>query len=278
METLGETTTAAGSATGNDLGGKDCPTTLASDLVALYVRPGSLFERLHRQNRSGAVLMLLILTHIVYGLAVVSTGVLDYDVAWRAEQQISQYVLRQEGADDEDVVTETVESFEKGAIFNQLVGRILLVIQGPIGLLLGIGILSGVLFVIVALFGSKADLQLLTGIVVFSACVDVPRLLLRLLLISQLQVMRVETSLAALAASPEVGLPVYVALRRLDPFVLWFWMLVGTGLWRARLLSGRASAVIVCILAVLAALWHGGLDVLELADISGMTVSGAGGP
>ena len=268
----------AGSASGHDLGGKDCPTTLASDLVALYVRPGSLFERLHRQNRSGAVLMLLILAHIVYGLAVGSTGVLDYDVALRAEQQISQYVLRQEGADDEDVVTETVESFEKGAIFNQLVGRILLVIQGPIGLLLGVGILSGVLFVIVALFGSKADLQLLTGIVVFSACVDVPRLLLRLLLISQLQVMRVETSLAALAASPEVGLPVYVALRRLDPFILWFWMLVGIGLWRARLLSGRASVVTVCLLAVLAALWHGGLDVLELADISGMTVSGAGGP
>src|SRR5207247_980626 len=105
----------------------------------------------------------------------------------------------------------------------------------------------------------------LAGVAVFAAFVDVPKMLVRILLISQLQVSRVETSAAAFAAGPDVSLALYILLRRLDPFDIWYWFLIGLGLWKTGQLSGRASVVMACVLAVLAAVVQSAADFQELA-------------
>src|SRR5262249_39877736 len=153
---------------------------------------------------------------------------------------------------------QTVVALEKGGVFARLVARVLLVVGGPVQLLVHVAVLSSVLFVVIALVGgSKPDFRLLAGVVLFAASVEVPRLLLRLLLISQLQVSRVEPSAAALVAAPQVNLAVYLLLRRLDPFEMWFWGLLGLGLWQTGQLRLRGAVVLVVVLALLAALWHG---------------------
>ena len=90
-------------------------------------------------------------------------------------------------------------------------------------------------------------------------------LLLRLFLISQLQVGRVETSAAAFVSAPHVSLGLYLLLRRLDPFDVWYWALVGLGVWKTGQLSPRAALLTVVVLALLVAVLQAGLDIPELA-------------
>src|SRR5207253_1740522 len=81
----------------------------------------------------------------------------------------------------------------------RLLARVMLIVGGPLSVLFGVAVIASLLFVIVALRGgAKADFQLLAAVAVFAAYVEVPRMLVRLVLIAQLQTLRVETSAAAL--------------------------------------------------------------------------------
>jgi hypothetical protein len=226
---------------------------LLQDLGNLYLRPGALFRDLARQNRYVFALVVLICLQLLYACAVISTGVLDYEVTAKTQHKVHR-LLRTEGDEDPRKLAQALQKAQKEGDFAVLWGRLLLVLGGPVG---------AVCFVVVALKGGKPDFPLLAGVLAFAAYVEVPKLLVRLLLVSQLQTSAVETS-AAVFAGPNIGLAGYVLLRRLDPFDIWYWCLVGLGLYKTGQLSARSSTAVACALAVLTALVQSAGDILQL--------------
>jgi hypothetical protein len=245
---------------------RERPGGLVRDLANLYLRPSTLFDELPRWNRSAAALLLLMALQALYAFGVVSTGVLDYETDADTQKAWSRYADQPHSDESADQVNATLDGLIKGGTFTKLLRRVGLVAGGPVRVAVGAGLLAGVLFIVVALRGTaKPDFHLLAAVAVFAAYALVPRLLVRLFLISQLQVSRVETSAAAFAPVPHISLGLYLLLRRLDPFDAWYWALVGLGVWRTGQLSARAALVTVLVLALLVALIQTALDVPELA-------------
>ncbi len=239
--------------------------SLARDLVRLYLSPGALFAELPRWNRSAAALVLLMALYAVYGLAVLSTGVSDYENDLAAQQEIGRLPDQPRNDDNAEELDRKSDALEKGAVFGKMLARVRLVLLDPVGVAAATGLLAGLLFVAVALWGvAKPDFHVLAGVVVFAAYVAVPCLLVRLLLTAALHVSRVETS-AAVFSPTHAPLALYLLLRRLDPFAVWFWALVGLGLCASGQMSRRGAVVAVIVLAVLAALAQ---CVLDLPDVA----------
>jgi hypothetical protein len=248
--------------------------SLLDDLVTLFLMPTQLFRRLPVVNRGGAALALLLVFQVSYAIGVISTGVLDYEIDIQTEKQASQQAILQEGEQKSKELDQALESLDKAAIFSKLLARVVLVIGEPLRLLVGIGLLAGLLFVAVALFGGKPDFSVLAGLVVFASWVEVPRLALRLYLLSQIGASRVDTSAAAFVHHTAQGLPVYLLLRQLDPFALWFWILVGLGLVTSGQLQRRAAIRVVFGLVFLSMGWRLVLDLLEVTDLTALMQEG----
>jgi hypothetical protein len=246
------------------------PGGLAKDVLRLYTRPGALFADLPQNNRSARALLVLLALYVLYAALVLSTRVPDYEIQARAQKDINRSAEQLKGEDNSEDLTRAVEGLEKQAVFNRVFSRILLLLGGPTRLLCGVGLLSSVLFLAVSFWGSaKPDFAQLAGVVIFASFAAVPGLLVRLLLISQVQTMRVETSAAVLLPDPHVGLGAYLLLRRLDPFEVWYWSLVGLGLWKTGQMSGRRAVVVAVVLALLAGLCQACLDAGDLAEYRG---------
>jgi Yip1 domain len=244
------------------------PGGLLDDVVAAFFAPAALFDRLPAHNRAAAALLVLLLAHVLYALGVISTGVVDYETGARAEREIARQTAHLPGDDPADDPQHLAETLEKGAAFTRMLTRVLLLVAGPARVLCGVGVLAGILFVVVALSGAtKADFSLLAGVAVFAAFAEVPRLLLRLLLIAGVHASRVETSLAAFADVHHVGLAGFLFLRRLDPFDAWYWALVALGLCRTGQLRLRWAVTVVVALALLTALLQCMMEVGDLAEI-----------
>jgi hypothetical protein len=241
---------------------------LARDILSLYLRPTCLFRELPRTNRVAGALLLLMAVHALYGLGLISTGVVDYEIDVTTQKEISGVRQHPPGKEDAEKFTTALDTVEKGAIFQKQLTRVLLLAGGPLSLCLSVCVLSGCLFLVVALRGGKPNYQVLLGVTTFSAYVEVPRLLMRLLLIGQLHVSRVETSAAAFVSRPEVGLFPYLLLRRLDPFEVWYYLLIGLGVYHAGQLRARSAAVAVGVLAFLAAILHMIGDLQNLAEMT----------
>jgi hypothetical protein len=246
--------------------------SLAQDIFAVFVLPMSLFRELPRTNRVAGALLLLMGVHTLYGLGLISTGVLNYEIDANTQKEISGLRQHPPAKEEAEKFVTALEAIEKGAIFKKELSRVLLLAGGPLQLCLGVSVLSGLLFLVVALRGGKPNFQVLLGVTVFAAYVEVPRLFLRLLLVAQLQVSRVETSAAAFVSRPEIGLPSYLFLRRLDPFELWYYLLIGLGVYQTGQLKRRAAIVTACVLALLAAGLHCVGDLQELAEMTFVSV------
>ena len=110
-------------------------------------------------------------------------------------------------------------------------------------------LIGSVLYGVVALTGRKPEWHTLLTICVFAGFVEVLRLLTTLLFMLRFRTVEVDTSLGLLArlmaggehANPQALAGVWGMLTALDPFRIWFWLVVIVGLavtaqlrgWRA---------------------------------------------
>lgn len=249
------------------------------DILALFVHPADVFAELPRTNRSGQALLILILLHLAYAVALISTGLPDFEVDADAQQQLSRYAAKQEGEEKKQEVDKALDSFDKGAKFGRVLERVRLFLGGPLRVLLGVGLIAGLLFALVAVQGGKPSFAILAGIVIFASYVEVPRLAVRLYLMSQLQASRVETSAAAFLTKPDsAGLPNYLLLRRLDPFEVWFWALIAVGAFRSGQMNVKNAIRAAVVLGLIVAFFQALLDLPELADLSKLFTSEETGP
>ena len=225
---------------------------LLSDLYKVVWSPGQLFGQLPVSNRWVSALMLLLILQAGLGIALVTTGVRDYEMDVQTQKAVSQLYQLHQGGDGQEL-SSLVTLAEQTGEFNKMVARLVTVLGPPGWSLFQLGILTGVLFVFVAVCTGKPNSSLLAGIVTFALWTQIPRMVVQVALISQLQLSRVETSLAALASDPTIGLPGYLLLRQVDPFALWFWFLVGLGLSKTGQLTTMQAWRTVVFLALVGA-------------------------
>ncbi len=246
--------------------------SLARDVLAVFFRPTSLFRELPRTNRVASALILLMALYALYGLGLYTTGVLNYEIDVQTQTQISGLQATPAGerrrgevhfrpGDDRKGI-----GLPKGAKPCAASGR-----RADSVLLLSVSVLSAFLFLVVALRGGKPNFQVLLGVTTFASYVAVPRLLMQLALTAQLHVSRVETSAAAFCSRAEVGLANYLLLRRLDPFEVWYYVLVGLGVYHTGQLKRWSAIVTACLLAALAAVLHCIGDLPQFADIGSVS-------
>jgi hypothetical protein len=244
---------------------------LLKDIWAVFFHPTTLFRELPRTNRVAGALILLMALHALYGLGLYATGVLDYEIDVQTQTQISGLRQHPPAKDDAAKFTSALEMIEKGSVFQKELSRVLLLAGGPLRLLLNVSILSALLFLVVALRGGKPNFQVLLGVTTFASYVEAPRLIMQLVLTAQLHVSRVETSAAAFFSRADVGLANYLLLRRLDPFEVWYYVLVGLGLYHTGQLKRRWAIAAACLLALVAAALHCLGDLPQFAEIGAMS-------
>lgn len=245
--------------------------SLAGDLWLLLVAPARLFIHLPRVNRVGWALMLLLLLQMLVGWSMLSTGVFHYEVAAATEREIPKFERQHEGDEDQNAVVLGIEAIEKGATFQKLMLRLQVLVLEPVRTLGVVCFFSGVLFSWVAVTGGKPNYSILAAVPTFAAFADLPRQAARVYLMSQLHVSRVETSPAAWVThlGPDgVGLPLYLLLRRLDPFEWWYWVLFWLGARYAGQLTVRGATTITLVLALSAALVQSLVELPTLANIT----------
>jgi hypothetical protein len=239
------------------------PGGLLADVWHVYTRPSAVFAPGRERSRAAGALLLLVFLQVLAASAVLSTGVPDYEIDRQTRREISRVAAEQDASE----VTAAVAALEKGAAFRKLTCRVRL-LGGAARTALGAGALAATLFVIIAWRGGKPEFPALAEVAVFAAFAEVPRLLATALLTAALHRGWVDTSAAALVSARAVGPAAYLLLRRLDPFEIWYWALVGLGLWKGGHMGGRRAAATATGLALLAALAGGAADLLLLTDLA----------
>jgi hypothetical protein len=240
------------------------------DVILTYVDPVRVFFNLPRVNRSTTALVILLVLQGLVGWAIVKTGVYEYEVRRQAERMAFAHIKAHEADDDPNIARDAADGMIKASQFQVILYQAIKTIGRPLGTLAGVGLIAGFLFVAVALSGGKPKMALLTGIVAFASFVQLPQDAVTLYLTGKTKHSRVETSAAAFPSSlgGEHGVSIYqyIALRRLNPFDLWFWWLVHLGARRGARMTGRGATISVLAMMLVAMLAQSGMDYAELAN------------
>ena len=102
-------------------------------------------------------------------------------------------------------------------------------------------LISSVFYAVVALTGRKPEYHTLMSVCVYAGFVELAAIVLQLAMMVYYQTTNVDTSLQALGGDS------LRFLGAIDPFRIWFWVLVCLGLMTTHQL-GRRSAIATCVL------------------------------
>ena len=118
------------------------------------------------------------------------------------------------------------------------------VVISPLHLLASFLLIAAVLYAVVALTGRKPEYHTLMAVCVYSGFIIVAARVLELAMMMYYRTTIVDTTLGALLESGKPSV-----LQAIDPFNLWFWILVAVGLVATNQLSRRVAVVSVVLLA-----------------------------
>lgn len=241
------------------------------DVPLVLLRPGRFFARVEDVVAWRWPLLVFLTAGTLIGYATVQTGLIDREVDRRVGERIARIDSEQHDVVELSALRDLYEKERKRGEFEKLLTRIRVVVAEPAKALAWVLLIAAVLYGVVALTGRKPEWHTLLTICVFAAFIDVLRLLMTLGLMLRYGTLQVDTSLALLsrflAAADGVD-PMTVAalsglLSALDPFRVWFWLVVIVGLsttdqlrgWRAWVacsLCWLVAAAARCAVAVAA--------------------------
>lgn len=244
--------------------------SLAQDVLDLFWRPSRLYADLPMHKRTGAALTILVSAYVLYGFGLLSTGIHDYEIQETAQRATVRHLQLHHGDDTPDDLNTALDMIDRGAVFSRAVTRLWLLLGRPATIVFGIGLLSGTWYLVIAMRGTRPDFRLIWAVITWAHCVEIPHMALRLVMASQLGASRIETSAAALATGPEVGLAGYVILRQFDPFTLWYWCLVALGIHNTGQMKRRGAAAATIAFALVGAVGQAAVDLAELVDTNSL--------
>jgi len=209
--------------------------------------PSSLFSRVEDTGAYGPALVVLLLLMVLLGYAQVQTGLIDRVVDQQTEAQLAELEKAQLGVVDKVELRDAMDGVRKTGQFMKMLSRIGAVVVSPVWTLTSFLLISSMLYAAVALTGRKPEWHTLMSICVYAGYLGLLATALRLVMMLVYRTTQVDTTLRMLTdpgkPSPWAGV---------DPFRMWFWVLVAMGLTITRQLSRRA-AITTCLAMFLAA-------------------------
>jgi hypothetical protein len=211
-----------------------------TDAPQIFYAPVSLFRKIEDTGAYGWTMAVLLILVTLIGYAEVKTGLIE-----RVVQRETEAFKAKLEHDQRDLIGRVefrneLEKIDKAAQFSTLMAQIKVAAASPIYILTSILLISSCLYAVVALTGRKPEYHTLISICVYAEYVELAAYVIRLAMRLTYRTIEVDTSLGALATSKA-----WLWLAAIDPFRLWFWVLVGIGVAVTRQLS-RRTAIIAC--------------------------------
>lgn len=213
--------------------------------MLVFAAPRALFARVEDTGAYGWALVTLIGLVMLVGYAQVQTGLIDRDVDRATERRLAQLEESQAELLDRIELRTRMESIRKEGVFLKVMTRLGVVVASPVYLLASFLLIASALYAVVALTGRKPEYHTLMSICVYAGFIELTAYVLKLAMMLYYRSTEVDTSLRALA---EAGKP--SALGAIDPFRIWFWVLVCIGLVTTHQLSRRMAVVTCCVLGL----------------------------
>lgn len=239
---------AAATATGTTVGVRDIPLILLA--------PRGVFARIEDVGLCGWPLLTLLVVVTLIGHATIQTGLIDRQVDQSVNKSIAVIDSQQRDVVERSALREMYAEARKAGEFQKLLTRMQVVVAAPVSTLASVLLIAAVLYGAVALTGRKPEWYTLLTICVFAAFVEALRLLMSLALMLRFASLEVDTSLAPLGRmllaeranmDPLALAAIPAALTAVDPFRIWFWLLIIIGLSATRQMRGW-RAWLVCTL------------------------------
>lgn len=216
--------------------------------LLVFTSPRSLFERVEDTGAYGWALVTLLGLVMLLGYAEVKTGLIDRVVDEKTEKQLAKLEEMQVNLVDRVQLRDRMESIRKEAVFTKTMTRIRVVALKPMYLLASFMLIASVLYAMVALTGRKPEYHTLMSICVYAGFIELAAFVLQLAMMLAFRQPEIDTSLRALGPIGKFN-----PFAAVDPFRVWFWMLVGIGLSVTQQLSRRtamATCSAMCLLAI----------------------------
>ena len=220
----------------------------AWNAMQVVTAPRALFERIEDAGAYGWALATLLTLVLLVGYAEVQTGLIDRVVDQQTEKALASLEETQAHLVDRVELRERMDDVRKAGEFNKLLRRLGAVVFAPSYLLASLMFIASILYAVVALTGRKPEYHTLMSVCVYSGFIVLVGYVVRLVMVACYRTTDVDTSLAMLEAPGKLS-----ALSAVDPFRIWFWVLVALGLIVTRQLSRRMGVIVCALMALTAA-------------------------
>ncbi|RJP34100.1 MAG: hypothetical protein C4547_11315 [Phycisphaerales bacterium] len=237
-------------------------TVSVMDLPLVFLAPRRLFARVEDVCAYRFTGLFLLVCVTLIGWATVETGLVDRQADLLVRKQIADLEEEQRDVVERSELKRLIEERRKAGEFLKLMARIQTIGLAPVVTLASVLLICAALFGVVALSGKKPEWHTLLTVCTYSWFVDVLGRLVWLGLVLRHATLDVDLSLGALMrivppmASDPSGTQtaaIYAVLSALDPFHVWFWLLMGLGLHTTSQLRGWRLWVICVLLWLIGA-------------------------
>ena len=216
--------------------------------LLVFATPRVLFDRVEDTGAYGWALVTLLGLVMLLGYSEVQTGLIDRVVDEKTEKQLAQLEETQMNLVDRIELKDRMESIRKAATFEKTMTRIGEVAVKPMYLLASFMLIASALYAMVALTGRKPEYHTLMSICVYAGFIELAAVVLQLAMMLYFRTTVIDTSLRVLGPFGKFN-----PLAGIDPFRIWFWVLIGIGLTVTQQLSRRmaiATCSVMCLLAI----------------------------
>ncbi len=226
----------------------------ARDIPLVFVAPRRLFARAEDVGAYAWPLVILLTAVTLLGAATVQTGLIELEVRRGVDARIAALDSEQRDVVERSALREMYAQQRKMGEFWELLTNIKVVAAEPLKALANVLLVAAVLYGVVALTGRKTEWHTLLTICVFAGFIDLLRLITVLGLMLSFRTLDVDTSAALLApmltgsegVAPQQTAAVAGLLTAVDPFRIWYWLVILIGLSATAQLRGwRAWSVCV---------------------------------
>lgn len=216
--------------------------------LLVYTSPSKLFQRVEDTGAYGWALVTLLLLVTLAGYVQIQSGLIDNVVNANTDKQLAGIEKDRANLVDRGRLKEAMEDIRKNGEFVKTITRLRVVVLAPLTMLAEFLLVASVLYAAVALTGRKPEYHTLMSICVYAGFIDLIAHVVRVAMMLTYRTLDVDTSLALLV-DPGKATPLAAG----DPFLIWFWVLVGIGLTVTRQLSRRvaiASCALMCLMTM----------------------------
>ena len=213
-----------------------------ADVPQAFIAPRRLFARVEDTGSYAWPLVALLGLVTLLGYLQVQTGLIDRVVDQSTQEQMAMLESSRTDLVDRVAMRDQMDAINKNGAFFKLMQRLKVIVATPLMTLASILLISSMLYAAVALSGRKPEYHTLMTICIYASYIELAGIAVRLAMMIAYRTIHVSTSLEMLL--PKGKAPYLAAI---DPFVIWFWLLVFLGVITTQQLS-RKMAMTACLL------------------------------